>query len=625
MADESQSVFQLTKTKIKVEGNDDEVIFTNLVINQYLADVNMFSFTWRQEEKEVSLSGHIAFYQKNLSKEVTVTIQGNFIFKGIIYAINCNNQDPLGISYEIIGRGSFVRLDEVPECTSFYKKTLAQIFSSAINVQGLKSRIAPKNTKELFYTVQYNQTRFDFLRMMAARHGEWLYYTGTEMVLGSPATDVINLTIDQDIHDVNITAKLVKVPQKNTGFDSYKGETVNGQRTPAAAKGLMAVCLQAGDRAFGNDQAATHVSQAVTPDLLTGITTLKHQAAAASSVALTAGTHNSKLRLAGRIRLVDHKGQSSGDYIITELHHNCMSGQNYQNQLMAIPADNEVPPYTDPHLFPVCRPQPGVIVNNEDKDGLDRVKVHFPWQPAAETTPWISVLTPHAGKDKGMRFLPEVNEEVMTGFLDNNAEKPYVMGAVHTEKNQSGNKFAKNNLKVLGTKTGRRLEVDDDGGYLSIADNYAQKTPKNILYQKRKDADTVMKLASHKDDENFSNIVLTNEKSLEITVTNGNDAIALIRLEKNGNKITIQSKGNIDIHTDADMTLSAQNITMNAEQELKMEGKMKGVDIKGQKVSAEAQTSMDVKGLNTKVAGNAQLDLKGGGMASLAAALVKIN
>src|SRR5688572_5987917 len=108
--------FQLTKTKIKVEGTDGDIIFSNLVINQYLADVNAFSFTWRQPEKEVTLSNHVSFYQKNLSKVVTIDIHNNFIFKGIIYAINCDNQDSLGVSYEIIGKGLFVKLDEVPEC-----------------------------------------------------------------------------------------------------------------------------------------------------------------------------------------------------------------------------------------------------------------------------------------------------------------------------------------------------------------------------------------------------------------------------------------------------------------------------------------------------------------------------
>src|SRR3954464_5643098 len=116
--------FNLTKTKVKVEGNNDEIIFTNLVIDQSLADVNDFSFTWRQEEGNSNLDSQVSFYKKYLAKEVTINIQDNFSFKGVIYGINCTNQTSLGVEYEIIGKGLPVKLNEQIECNSFYKKTL---------------------------------------------------------------------------------------------------------------------------------------------------------------------------------------------------------------------------------------------------------------------------------------------------------------------------------------------------------------------------------------------------------------------------------------------------------------------------------------------------------------------
>ncbi|HYH14962.1 MAG TPA: phage baseplate assembly protein V [Flavisolibacter sp.] len=626
MAGSTLSVFQLTQTRIKVEGTEGDIIFSDLVISQQLADVNGFSFIWRQEEGDSSLPGHIAFYQKNLSKEVTINIHNNLNFKGIVCAINCNNQDALGVSYEMSGKGLFVKLDEVPECNSFYKKSLSQIFTSINSGRNIPLKLAPKNTKELFYTVQYNQTRFDFLTMLAARYGEWFYYTGTEMVLGKPGNETVMLTMEEDVYDVNITARLVKSPEVNAGFDAYKGEVINGQQTSnVKGSGLIAASLQAGIKAFGNNQTTTHFTNAPTTDLLKGLSDLNHQAAAASSVFITGTSYNSQLKLAGKIKLKDEKGRAAGEYIITEIQHSSITPDNYQNQFVAVPAENEVPPYTNPRLFPTCKAQPAFVVDNEDKDGLDRIKVRFPWQPASETTPWLPVLTPHAGKDKGFRFLPEVDEEVLIGFMDNNAEKPYVMGAVHTDKNKSGEDHTQNNVKVIGTKTGRRLEVNDEEGYLSLADNYTKKTPKNIVYQKRKGSETVMKIASHKDDSNFSNIVLTNEQSLEITITNGSSPIASIKLEKSGNKITIQAKGDIDITSDKDIKLKGKNIKVEASEELDMKGSAKGVKVKGSKVEVAADTNLNMKGTQTKVEGNAQLDLKGGAMANLQAGMVKIN
>lgn len=159
--------FELTHTTIRVEGSDADIIFSNLFINQQLADVNSFNFTWRQPEGEASLSAHVSFYSDNLAKEVTITIGDHFTFKGIIYAISCNNQDSLGVSYDINGKGLFEKLNQVPECRSFYKKSITQMFNVVNNTSGTTLNLSPSNTSELFYTVQYNQTGFSFLRMMA--------------------------------------------------------------------------------------------------------------------------------------------------------------------------------------------------------------------------------------------------------------------------------------------------------------------------------------------------------------------------------------------------------------------------------------------------------------------------
>ena len=125
--------FELINTTIRVEGNDEVIIFSNLTINQQLADVNTFNFIWRQPEGEVSLSSHVSFYADNLSKEITITIGEDFTFKGIIYAISCNNQDSLGVSYDINGKGMFEKLDQIPECRSFYKKNITDIFNAVNN------------------------------------------------------------------------------------------------------------------------------------------------------------------------------------------------------------------------------------------------------------------------------------------------------------------------------------------------------------------------------------------------------------------------------------------------------------------------------------------------------------
>jgi type VI secretion system secreted protein VgrG len=625
MAGDAHNGFQLTEIEVKVDGTSGSVNFSNLVITQELADVNDFSFCWRQEEGEASLAGHVEFYQKNLSKEVTISIGDDFIFKGLITSIHCFNQDSLGIEYEIKGQGLFARLNEVNECNSFYKKSLKQIFTDLNTAQGTKLKLSPKNTDDLFYTVQYNQPTFATYKMLAARYGEWLYYSGTELVMGAPEGDPVQLKTDVDVHELNITARITKVPSQAVGFDHYKGEAIESSKKAAkSGSGLVAASTDAGDNAFGDSQTNAHVSHAPTGDILSNFSILQQQAAAAAAVTINGQTRNSKIKLGGKIRIMDEKDKSAGDYIITKISHGALTNNNYENHFSAIPAEAEVPPYTDPLLFPISRSQAAIVVENEDKDGLDRIKVRFLWQKPSETSPWISVLTPHAGKDKGFRFLPEKDEEVLVSFVDNNAEKPFVNGAIFTEKNKSGVPHEGNNIKIIGSKSGRRLEIDDDQGVLKLVDNEFMKRPINGLLMTRTDSETQNELQSKKDQNNVSAVILNADKGVAIRVVSGGSEILEITMEPGAKKLRIVSKGSINIEAQDELNLSATTINIKATKEVKIDGK-KDVAINGGSVDIEAGSTMNVKGITTTVEGSAKIDVKGGAMASLTAALVKIN
>ena len=616
--------FQLIHTTIRVEGNDADIIFSNLMINQQMADVNSFNFTWRQPEGEASLSAHISFYSDNLAKEVTITIADNFTFKGIIYAINCNNQDSLGVSYDISGKGLFEKLNQVPECKSFYKKNITQIFNAVNNTEGTTLNLSPTNTGELFYTVQYNQSGFSFFRMMAARYGEWLYYNGTEMILGAPTGEAITLNEGQDINNIDISAKLVKSPQNNASFDRHTGDEITHQQQSNSGEGFIGAAQQAGETAYGGNQSITNISAAATPQLLTDMSALSQQAAAASAVILRAQSNSNILKLADKIKIMDTAGHSSGEYYITEVHHSVSADSNYQNQFVAVPAEVEVPPYTNPFIVPLCKTQVAKIVDNEDADGMDRVKVHFPWQGSADNTPWLNVVTPHAGKDKGIRFLPEVGEEVLVDFLDNNAERPFVLGAVHTEKNKSGNDSKGNNLKVIGSRSGRRIEFDDDKGILLLKD-FENSGKGNSLKLSKSGSETITKISSGRDDNHFTSLQLVEGKAAGLALHIGGKIVANILLSEDGNKIDILADGDINLNAKGNINLNASNITISASQELKMEGKAKGASLKGLKIEVEAETALKVKGMDATFEGTVKGDFKGGALATLKGAVVMIN
>jgi uncharacterized protein involved in type VI secretion and phage assembly len=88
-------------------------------------------------------------------------------------------------------------------------------------------------------------------------------------------------------------------------------------------------------------------------------------------------------------------------------------------------------------------------------------------------TPWILIVTAHAGGDKGFQFIPELDEEVLIGFEGANAEKPYMLGSLYhgTAKPDSW-KTDTNDIKAIRTRRGHTIEFNDtkEGEFILIVD-----------------------------------------------------------------------------------------------------------------------------------------------------------
>jgi len=113
----------------------------------------------------------------------------------------------------------------------------------------------------------------------------------------------------------------------------------------------------------------------------------------------------------------------------------------------------------------------GLVVDNQDPEGLHRVKVEF---PAVSDTPpqssWCRVVTPMAGNDRGWVILPDVGTEVVVGFAGRSAT-PVVLGGVFNgaeDKPPFDNGDGENNLRLIWTNSDHQLVLDDTSGAESI-------------------------------------------------------------------------------------------------------------------------------------------------------------
>ncbi|MFC1892696.1 VgrG-related protein [Chloroflexota bacterium] len=227
---------------------------------------------------------------------------------------------------------------------------------------------------------------------------------------------------------------------------------------------------------------------------------------------------------------------------------------------------------------------PGIVTNVNDDDGLARVKVKYPTISDDLESDWARLVTPMAGPEMGIEFIPEVNDEVLVAFEYNDINKPYILGALWNNEDKppetsdtivAGGKVQK---RIIHSRSGHRITLDDtDGGEkIEIVD----KTKKNFFK------------------------INSSENSISIETSDGHkivmDAQGIV-MESAG-KLTLKSTGNIEIDTKGNMTTKSMGNT-----EIQATANM----------TAKSTGMMKVQGTSATIDGGPMTEIKG--------ALVKIN
>jgi uncharacterized protein involved in type VI secretion and phage assembly len=175
----------------------------------------------------------------------------------------------------------------------------------------------------------------------------------------------------------------------------------------------------------------------------------------------------------------------------------------------------------------------GLVTNNQDPDGLGRVKVKLPWLTDLDESYWARVVTPMAGNNRGLYFLPEVNDEVLVAFDHGQVEFPYVIGALWNgrDKPPESNSDGKNNMRTIQSRSGHIFRLDDTDGKEKI--QIIDSTGKNSIVI-------------------GPNNTITIQADGDITIQSSSG-----KLKLSGNGIEITSQGAIKIQAQQDMNLTA--------------------------------------------------------------------
>ena len=114
--------------------------------------------------------------------------------------------------------------------------------------------------------------------------------------------------------------------------------------------------------------------------------------------------------------------------------------------------------------------QIGIVTDLEnDPDTQDRIRVRLPIIDPAEDGIWTRIACLDAGNNRGTFFRPEIGDEVVVGFLNNDPRHPVVLGMLNSSNKPAPLKAAnKNDEKGYTSRSGIKMIFNDDEKSLKI-------------------------------------------------------------------------------------------------------------------------------------------------------------
>ena len=590
--------------KVTVEiGIDDNPVtpFSSLSLTQTIDWHHHFQIACQIQEKDDDLLDRC---NKYIGKVVKIDVSSDWfkskenIFMGIVTRVGLSRNQGSNSEIIISGYSPTILMDDGPNVSSFSEKKLKEIASQILGKYGdIETEVNPKAKGQIDYIVQYKESNYQFLQRIAALFGEWCYYDGVKYFFGKPKTGEPKfLKLGKELLNFDLSLKLSPTEFKLQAYDYLNNKVLESPSSGANVPGLDEygkIVLNKSKKLFSQTPLMPFPFSVANKTELDGFALAKKSTHANELVTFNGRSDNPFLKIGSVIKIqgginigglaIGSKEVSYGEFIITEISHFTDGLGNYENQFEAIPSTVQYPPTNNHVKTPFCDSQIAVVKENSDPEKLGRIRVQFQWQGGSEMTPWIRLASTAGGNGQGFFIIPEVDDEVLVGFNNNNPSKPHVLGCMYHGKAKPGDLTdPKNNKKGIKTKSGNEFFLSDEGGKEEI----------KIV--------------------NGGNIMIFTLDGPKITITTEGD------LDISAKKISITAETDISISAGGNMSLEAgSEMTINAGTKMALAAGTK-LSGSGMEVAIEGQTKV------TASAGS-QMDISGGATASISAPMLKLN
>ena len=263
---------------------------------------------------------------------------------------------------------------------------------------------------------------------------------------------------------------------------------------------------------------------------------------------------SAKAKVGGLIELEGVGARYNGSVFVGGLEHEIADGNWITEVEFGLPPDwfagraDVVAPPASGWLPGAEGLQIGVVMKLDgDPLGEQRIQVKVPVLDAETPGVWARLAQYYASSSFGAFFVPEVGDEVVLGYFNNDPSHPVILGSLYSSSRQPAYAIeAENNLKALVTRCLAKIEIDDKDKVITIT------TPANNKI-----------VISDKD----KSIVLEDQTSNKVTLDTGGitlDSPKDIKLTAKGS-MTLDAVGAVSISSKADVKAAGLNVACEAQ------------------------------------------------------------
>jgi phage protein D len=473
------------------------------------------------------------------------------------------------------------QLNRTRNTAAYQQMAYSDIAHKLAGANGLSGGTIGSSGGPVPFVQQSNETDWEFLWRLADEIGFDVHVSGQKLNFlpsggpsgGSPVRLVWGegllsfrprATAVQQVKEVTVRGfdPATKQPIEATAQASQAGAAI-GLKRPQASTALGGGTVTIADRPVATSAQATALAKSIAAQL--GEAFVEAEGNALGDPALTAGA---------KVEVEGVGTRFAGTYTISGAQHVLRAGHGYETRfavsgrasrsMLALVSARTEPSWR--HSVVV-----GVVTNNNDPDGIGRVRVSYPVLGDEHEGWWARLTGPAAGTSRGLMMVPQPGDEVLVAFEHGDEERPYVVGSVWNGTAKPGEKL-----------------VHPDG-------SFSMRSDKQVLV------------------EAAEAMTLTGDKDFTVSVAG---SAKITTSERSGDgppgDVTIDAKGNANVKAGTAISVEAGTAaTVEASTDATLKG---GTAVKvtaGTQLTLEGGAQVVIKGASVQIQASAMVQISG--------------